>query len=96
MSTESPDMPEIPDFSENDNRRDVCEDFEEVMDEAFRKFTVGRVRNPENEEVRIKWLRAYVYAVSTYRSLVNDIEATEHDQRIARLEEALDLADAED
>ena len=83
------DLPENPEFTAEDDRKDVLDDLDEAMDEAFRKFTNGRVRNPENEKVRIQWFRAYVYAVATRRQLISDIEEAEHEDRIARLEQAL-------
>ena len=83
------DLPENPEFTAEDDRKDVLGNLDEAMDEAFRKFTNGRVRNPENEKVRIQWFRAYVYAVATRRQLVSDIEEAEHEDRIARLERAL-------
>ena len=82
-------LPETPEFTAEDDRKDVLNDLNEAMDEAFRKFTEGRVRNPENEKVRIQWFRAYVYAVATRRQLVSDIEEAEHEDRIERLEQAL-------
>lgn len=89
------DLPEVPEYTENNDRRDVLEDLERAMDEALRKFTNGRIRKPENEKVRIQWLRAYTYAAATHRQIVNDVEDAEHEQRIARLEQALDLVDAD-
>ena len=80
----------MPAFTSDHDREEVLAQFGTAMDEAFRKFTDGRVRNPENEKVRIQWLRAYTYAVATYRQLVADVEETEHEERIARLEHALD------
>ena len=95
-STPEPsDIPDVPEFTSDHDREAVLAQFEEAMDEAFRKFTDGRVRNPENEKVRIQWLRAYTYAVATYRQLVADIEETDHEERLATLEHALDDAEAE-
>ena len=82
-------LPESPEFTAEDDRKDVLDDLNEAMDEALRKFTEGRVRNPENEKVRIQWFRAYVYAVATRRQLVSDIEEAEHEDRIERLEQTL-------
>lgn len=47
----------------------VLEGFGEAMNEARRKVIEGRVYDPENEEVRIEWLRAYTDAVAEYRKL---------------------------
>lgn len=53
---------------------DVLTDFGDVLDEAHRKATEGRVYNPENERIRIEWLRAYTDAVAEYRELVESAE----------------------
>ena len=84
------DLPEIPDYDPEDDREDVLEELKEAMDEALRKFTGGRVRKPENEKVRIKWLRAYTHAVGEYRRLVADLEESEQEERLARLESLVD------
>lgn len=95
MSTK-PDLPDLPEYDTDDDREDVVDELKEAMDEALRKFTDGRVRNPENEKVRIQWLRAYTHAVGEYRRLVADLEESEHEERIARLEQLLDGLDAGD
>ena len=89
----SPDTPEIPEYTDEDARADVIDELKEAMDEALYKFTDGRVRKPENEKVRIKWLRAYTHAVGEYRRLVADLEEAEHEQRIARLESEIEDLD---
>jgi uncharacterized protein YicC (UPF0701 family) len=89
------DLPEIPDYDPEDDREDVLEELKEAMDEALRKFTDGRVRKPENEKVRISWLRAYTHAVGEYRRLVADLEESEQEQRLARLESLIEDLDGE-
>ena len=85
------DTPEIPDYTDEDEREDVLDELREAMDEALYKFVGdGRVRDPEKEQVRIKWLRAYTHAVGEYRRLVADLEESEHEERIARLEGLID------
>jgi len=81
------DTPEIPEYTDEDEREDVLDELREAMDEALYKFVGdGRVRDPEKEQVRIKWLRAYTHAVGEYRRLVDDLEEVEHEDRIERLE----------
>ncbi|WP_049904102.1 hypothetical protein [Halococcus agarilyticus] len=87
------DLPEIPDYDPEDEREDVLDELKEAMDEALRKFTDGRVRKPENEKVRISWLRAYTHAVGEYRRLVSDLEESEQEERLARLEALVDELD---
>ena len=89
------DLPEIPDYDPEDDREDVLEELKEAMDEALRKFTDGRVRKPENEKVRISWLRAYTHAVGEYRRLVADLEESEQEERLARLESLIEDLDGE-
>jgi hypothetical protein len=85
------DTPEIPEYTDEDEREDVLAELREAMDEALYKFVGdGRVRDPEKEQVRIKWLRAYTHAVGEYRRLVADLEESEHEERIARLEGLID------
>jgi hypothetical protein len=84
------DKPEIPDYTDDDGRQEVLDDLEDAMEEARRKFTDGRVRDAENEKVRQGWLRAYTGAVAEYRRLVDDLEETEQEQRIERLESLVD------
>jgi len=80
------DTPEIPEYTDEASREDVLDELKEAMDEALHKFTDGRVRDAENEKVRIQWLRAYTHAAGEYRRLVSDLEEAEHEDRIERLE----------
>lgn len=89
MSTNT-DVPEVPEYRQEDDREDVLDELKEAMDEALRKFVDGRVHDAENEQVRIKWLRAYTTAVGEYRRLVADIEEAEHEARLERLESLID------
>lgn len=82
--------PDEPDYDDEPPRVDVADDLEEVMDEALRKFTNGRVRDEGKERVRQQWLHAYVKAATEYRQLISDIEAKEQEERIERLENLVD------
>lgn len=83
----SASLPDEPDYTAETPRADVATDMQEVMDKAKEKFINGRIRKPEHERVRIKWLRAFVSASTEYRQLVSDIEAKEQEERIERLED---------
>lgn len=87
------DTPEIPEYTDDDDRKEVLADLESAMNEALRKFVDGRVRDAHNEKVRQGWLRAYTSAVAEYRRLVNDLEESEHEERIERLEALVDELD---
>lgn len=48
-----------------------------AITEARRKIENGRVRSPENEKVRIKWIRALAYAVNVRRQVATDRDLEE-------------------
>lgn len=54
--------------------------------EARRKVESGRVRDAENERVRIKWIRALAYAVNVRRQVTADRDLQELRERVERLE----------
>jgi len=55
--------------------------------EARRKVENGRVRSPENEKVRIKWVRALAYAVNVRRQVANDRDLQELADEVQALKE---------
>jgi SHS2 domain-containing protein len=56
-----------------------------AIDEARYKVENGRVRSPENEKVRIKWVRALAYAVNTTRQVANDRDLQELAEEVEAL-----------
>jgi hypothetical protein len=74
-------------------REERPEDYEKMLDildvaieEAKRKIESGRVYNPENEKVRIKWIRALAYAVNVRRQVTTDRDLEELTERLEQLE----------
>lgn len=63
-----------------------------AIDEARYKIENGRVRSPENDRVRIKWVRALAYAVNVRRQVANDRDL----QELAEKVEALEARDGRD
>lgn len=58
------------------------------IQEALHKIENGRIRKPENEKVRIQWLKALGYLANSYRKLLNDRDLDELAGRVEKLEEA--------
>ena len=56
-----------------------------AIDEARYKVENGRVRSPENEKVRIKWVRALAYAVNVRRQVANDRDLQELAEEVEAL-----------
>jgi hypothetical protein len=56
-----------------------------AIEEAQYKIESGRVRSPENEKVRIKWIRALAYAVNVRRQVANDRDLQELAEEIEEL-----------
>ena len=65
----------------------MLETLDVAIAEARRKVENGRVRNAENEKVRIKWIRALAYAVNVRRQVTADRDLDELSDRIEALEE---------
>lgn len=60
------------------------------VQEAARKINNGRVRDAENEQVRIKWVRALAYAVRAYADVLSDLEQQMViEDRLEQIEEQL-------
>jgi hypothetical protein len=93
MSESEPDEPEVPDLSEYD-RSAVADELREAMDEALHNGVNGRVRDAENERVRVKWLRAFTAAATEYRQQISEIEEEAQERRIENLEERVDALDS--
>jgi len=62
-STDEPDLP---------TRNDVLDGLSVAINEAREKIESGRIRDPENEKVRIQWIQALSRASSEYRKVLND------------------------
>jgi hypothetical protein len=58
-----------------------------AIEEAQYKVENGRVRSPENEKVRIKWVRALAYAVNVRRQVANDRDLEELAEQVESLKE---------
>jgi len=60
-------------------------DLDVAIEEARRKIEDGRVRDAENEKVRIKWIRALAYTVNIRRQVANDRDLEELAEEIEAL-----------
>lgn len=81
-------MSDEPDGRERPPDRDEIERLlADALREGHRKVAGdGRIRDPEKEEVRIKWLKATAYAANVLRQLRESRELAEYDARLKRLE----------
>jgi hypothetical protein len=73
--------------------RETAPDYESMLDsldvaidEAQRKIESGRVYEPENEKVRIKWIRALAYTINVRRQVANDRDLEDLAERLEALE----------
>jgi len=78
-------------FGDNLDREEVLDLLEDVLEEAHRKATNGRVRDAENEKVRIQWIKAVGYLVGQYRQLIRDKDLEELKAEVAELKESEDI-----
>jgi hypothetical protein len=61
-----------------------------AIEEAQRKIENGRVRSPENEKVRIKWIRALAYTINVRRQVATDRDLEELADQVDVLSEELE------
>ena len=60
----------------------------EVVDEArYKSLGDGRIRSPEKERIRLKYLRVIISAQDTRRKLLADKELEELAERLEEIEE---------
>ena len=78
--------PDVDDADDGEDYDDMLESVDAAIDEARRKVESGRVRDAENERVRIKWIRALAYAVNVRRQVTADRDLQELGERLDRLE----------
>ena len=65
----------------------MLETLDVAIEEAKYKIENGRVRSPENEKVRIKWVRALAYSLNVRRQIANDRDLEELAAEIEALKE---------
>lgn len=63
----------------------MLEVLDAAIEEAKYKVENGRVRSPENEKVRIKWIRALAYTVNVKRQVANDRDLQELAEEVEAL-----------
>jgi len=70
---------------EETNKRELYLGFlEDAMNKLHHKAVEGKVRNPQNERIKIEYFRALIYAVNTANTIHRDIQ-------LDKLEEELDM-----
>lgn len=78
---------EIDSLRTSESHDAMLEVLETSIEEITEKIESGRIRDVQNEKVRIKWHRALGYMVRTKREVCKDKELQELSERVARIEE---------
>jgi hypothetical protein len=87
MSTDaSADAPDLADDVDASDYEAMLDTLDVAIAEARRKIESGRVYDPENEKVRIKWIRALAYAVNVRRQVTTDRDLEELAERVEQIE----------
>jgi hypothetical protein len=69
-------------------RDDALAELSDVIEQArYKSLGEGRIRSPEKERIRLKYLRVIISALSTQRKYLADKDLEELSQRIEKLEE---------
>jgi hypothetical protein len=62
---------------------------DEVIVNLHQKITSGRIRDPDNEKLRLAAIKTLAYTASVYGSLLKDHDLKELEARIEMLENAI-------
>jgi hypothetical protein len=69
-------------------REEALATLSEVVDQArYKSLGDGRIRSPEKERIRLKYLRVIISAQDTRRKILADKELDELQRRLERIEE---------
>ena len=83
----------MPNGSDPTDREATLKRLDEVIEYAeYKSLGDGRITDPENERIRIKFLNTIVSAANAKRALLKDKDLDELDERIAELEEQKERA----
>ncbi len=82
-------MTNEPNSDEKQSQRDdALAVLSEITDQArYKSLGDGRIRSPEKERIRIKYLRLMVQAQGERRKILRDKELEELEERLERVEE---------
>ncbi|WP_144900815.1 hypothetical protein [Halobellus captivus] len=73
-------------------RDDALAELSDVIEQArYKSLGEGRIRSPEKERIRLKYLRVIISALSTRRKYLADKDLEELSERLDRLEEHRDI-----
>lgn len=64
-----------PDFY--DDRENILSRLDEVIKLIHKKAVNGRIKNPENDKIRIQWFRVLAYTCQIYNQIKKDVELDE-------------------
>lgn len=72
--------------SSYESREIVLSKLDRVIEFLHHKALEGRVKNPENDKVRIQWFKAMIYACSIYNQIKRDVEYDQLNEKVEELE----------
>lgn len=72
-----------------DSRESILSNLDNVIEILYKKTTKGRIKNPDNDKVRIQWFRVLAYTCSIYNQIKRDIDLDELKEEIEALREEI-------
>lgn len=73
-------------------REEVLISLNKMRKDLEKKIIDGRIKNPKNEEIRIRMIRAYVNLCKTYGEILEKIEITELREQLMEVKEIYEKA----
>jgi hypothetical protein len=75
---------------ENTNRRELYLGFlEDAIHSLHHKAVDGKVRNPQNERIKIEYFRALIYAINTANTIHRDSQLDKLEEEMRLLKQGL-------
>lgn len=72
-----------------DDRELILTRLNEVIKMLHEKVVKGRITKPENDKIRIQWIKAFVYTCNVYNQVKRDVEVDELKQELKTIKEQL-------
>jgi hypothetical protein len=68
-----------------DTREGLLYRLDEVIQYLYEKAMKGRIREAENEKVRVQWFKTLLHACNTYNQIKKDVDLEELEAKIEKL-----------
>lgn len=73
-----------------DDRENILSRLDEAIKLLHKKAVNGRVKNPDNDKIRIQWFRVLAYTCQIFNQIKKDVELDELKEEVETLRNQMD------